>query len=260
MLVPIHVNVSGKTILGMAHFPLRAMVGNPVLILCYGLNGNRVENNRMLVHLGYELVQNGLALIRFDYRGLGISEGDFSETDLQTKTEDIRAVVEYTLNVYEGENPSVILVGFSDGIKQILSCFNDLQVPIAGVLMLNPVIWSTDEADGDMPEKPPERTEFMRHPQSGKIVANKLGHFFSPRYLRQLSQQPSVFLKEEKTALFFSTHDAISACTKEKLSELLLDAPVFSIASENHVFSEDVAQRDLAMAIIKTVKSWMKGN
>lgn len=213
----------------------------------------------MLVHLGNELVQNGIALIRFDYRGLGISEGDFSETDMQTKTEDIRAVVEYTLNVYEGEDPSIILVGFSDGIKQILSCFNDLQFPIAGVLMLNPVIWHTDEAERDMPKKTPERMEFMRHPQSGKIVANKLGHFFSPRYLRQLNQQPFVFLKGEKTALFFSTNDVISACTKEKLSKLLPDATVFLIASENHVFSENTAQRDLAKAIIKEVESWMKG-
>ena len=259
MLVPIHVNVSGKIILGMAHFPLRSMVGNPVLILCYGLNGNRVENNRMLVYLGYELARNGLALIRFDYRGLGVSEGDFSETDLQTKMEDIKAIVEYTLNVYEGDNPSVILVGFSDGIKQILSCVDELRVPIEGVLMLNPVIWNTNKADGDTLEKHSERTEFMRHPQSGKIVANKLGHFFSPRYLRQLNQQPSNFLKEGKTALFFSAHDTISECTKVKLCKLLPDSPVFIIDSDNHVFSEDTAQRDLAKAIIKIVKSWMKG-
>lgn len=259
MLVPFHVNVSGKIILGMAHFPLRSMVGNPVLILCYGLNGNRVENNRMLVYLGYELAQNGIALIRFDYRGLGVSEGDFSETDMQTKMKDINAIVEYTLNVYESDNPNIILVGFSDGIKQILSCVNDLRVPIEGILMLNPVIWSTYEEYGDTLEKLSKKTEFIRHPQSGKIIANRLGHFFSPKYLRQLNQQPSFFFNERKTALFFSSHDTISACTKEKLCKLLPDSPVFTIDSDNHVFSEDTAQRDLAKAIIKIVKFWMKG-
>lgn len=255
MLIPLHINVNDSIVLGMAHLPVRAMKGVPVLILCYGLNGNRIENNRMLVNLGNRLENNGVAFIRFDYRGLGISEGEFSDITAETKLEDIQAVISYIRHIYQGEDLHLYLVGFSDGIKQILTYLNQSHQEVAGVVMMNPVLWTQTE-EGLASETPFTPKQFVRNPFNGLISANMLGHFFSPAYLRDLKEPPPMAFHFNRMFALFSSEDQISLYTRKKLRSLIPDMPVCEISSRNHVFSEEKAQKEVAEAILQQIRQW----
>ena len=88
MQIPIQIEVERTPVLGMLHIPENQAPGSPMILMCYGLNGNRVDNNRISVSLGVHAEKTGVILSRFDYRGLGISGGEFQQISLDTKMQD----------------------------------------------------------------------------------------------------------------------------------------------------------------------------
>jgi alpha/beta superfamily hydrolase len=46
------------------------------------------KNLKALVHINRALARHGIAVLRFDFTGLGESEGDFSETSLSSNVAD----------------------------------------------------------------------------------------------------------------------------------------------------------------------------
>lgn len=58
------------------------------------------------------LAQQGYAVLRFDFSGLGDSEGDFSECNFSTTVEDLQAAIKFLSEHYEKPE---ILVGHSLG-------------------------------------------------------------------------------------------------------------------------------------------------
>ena len=77
---------------GTLHLPANPR-GNVVLSHCFTCN----RHYRILVHLGRALAGAGFATLRFDYSGLGESDGDFAETNVTTDSEDLRAATEWLL-------------------------------------------------------------------------------------------------------------------------------------------------------------------
>ena len=69
------------------------------------------------VNLSRALTQQRIAVLRFDFTGLGESEGDFADTDFSSNVEDLLAAAEWLKTEYGG--PS-ILVGHSLGGAAVL--------------------------------------------------------------------------------------------------------------------------------------------
>lgn len=63
------------------------------------------------------LVSNGFAVLRFDFTGLGRSEGSFSETNFSSNVEDLIAAADYLRTHYQ---PPVLLIGHSLGGAAVL--------------------------------------------------------------------------------------------------------------------------------------------
>src|SRR5262249_24087870 len=51
-------------------------------------------------HISRELTQHGLAVLRFDFTGLGGSAGDFGNTDFASNVEDLLAAAAYLRKNY----------------------------------------------------------------------------------------------------------------------------------------------------------------
>lgn len=64
-----------------------------------------------------ELVLNGFAVLRFDFTGLGSSEGDFSETNFSSNVEDLVAAADFLRENYQAP---VMLIGHSLGGAAVL--------------------------------------------------------------------------------------------------------------------------------------------
>lgn len=90
--IPIAFNLREQKLFGLLHLPL----GDhrvPAVVLCHGLASNKCGRYRFYVHLAERLASMGIAALRFDFRGCGDSEGDFSQVTLTSQVEDTCAAL-----------------------------------------------------------------------------------------------------------------------------------------------------------------------
>ena len=69
-------------------------------------------------HITRALAEKGIAVLRFDFTGLGESEGDFADTDFSSNLEDLAAAADYLRAEYEAPR---ILIGHSLGGAAVLA-------------------------------------------------------------------------------------------------------------------------------------------
>jgi putative redox protein len=81
-------------------------------------NFNGVRN------VSHGLTQNGIAVLRFDFTGLGESTGDFSDTNFTTNIEDLKAAYQFMEAEYEAPE---ILLGHSLGGAAVLYAAAELE-------------------------------------------------------------------------------------------------------------------------------------
>ena len=70
------------------------------------------KNFNAVVNIDRALSMNGIAVLRFDFTGLGESEGDFSETNFSTNVADLIAAADFLKEAYEAPR---LLIGHSLG-------------------------------------------------------------------------------------------------------------------------------------------------
>ncbi len=78
---------------------------------------------RAVRYISRGLTNEGVAVLRFDFTGLGQSEGDFSDTNFTSSTEDLKAAARWLETHYEAP---AILVGHSLGGAAVLYVAGDL--------------------------------------------------------------------------------------------------------------------------------------
>ena len=75
------------------------------------------KNYKSINNINSVLAKNGIATFRFDFTGLGESEGDFSDTNFSSNIEDLIAASEFMQNEYKGPK---LLIGHSLGGSAVL--------------------------------------------------------------------------------------------------------------------------------------------
>lgn len=78
---------------------------------------------RSVRRIGAELAQAGIALLRFDFTGLGSSEGEFASTNFTSNLADLHSAADYLRDHFEA--PS-ILIGHSLGGAAVLAVVADM--------------------------------------------------------------------------------------------------------------------------------------
>lgn len=84
----------GEKIFGILHRPLENKPA-PAVLICSGFAGNKCGKFRVFVTLGKELAKRGIAVFRFDYRGAGDSEGEFSDITLEGEINDVEICLKF---------------------------------------------------------------------------------------------------------------------------------------------------------------------
>ncbi|MEF2279882.1 alpha/beta fold hydrolase [Deinococcus sp. YIM 134068] len=110
-------SVSGQRLYGMLHVPdgERPSSGWSSVVVLHGFTGNRGGDHRLLPLLSRSLAPRGVASLRFDFRGSGESEGDFSEMTVAREVEDVEAAFAYVRGLPQMDSERVMLLGFSMG-------------------------------------------------------------------------------------------------------------------------------------------------
>ncbi|MBB5233287.1 alpha/beta hydrolase [Deinococcus budaensis] len=109
--------VGAQRVYGMLHVPdgEAPAQGWPSVVVLHGFTGNRGGDHRLLPLLSRHLAARGVASLRFDFRGSGESEGDFSEMTVAREVEDVEAAFAYLRGLPMLDPERVMLLGFSMG-------------------------------------------------------------------------------------------------------------------------------------------------
>jgi putative redox protein len=81
------------------------------------------KNLKAVVNINRTLNREGIAVLRFDFTGLGESEGDFSDTTFSSNVEDLISAAEFLETTFQGPQ---ILIGHSLGGAAVLQAASSI--------------------------------------------------------------------------------------------------------------------------------------
>jgi len=144
----------GERLYGVIHFP--SHTPSPLVIASHGLFSSK-ESDKFTM-LGERFSQEGIALLRYDHRGCGESEGDIGETTPSSRLQDLDSIFAFTLKHPLVDGRRIGLLGSSMG--GFISIFKAASDPRVKALCL----WATPaELRGKEASDPPPplRREFF---------------------------------------------------------------------------------------------------
>ncbi len=103
-----------KTLYGMLHLP-EGQGPHPAVALLHGFTGHRSESHFIFTKQARHLAGHGVAALRFDFRGSGESEGDFSEMTVEGEISDAAAALDFLSAQPEIDAARLGLLGLSLG-------------------------------------------------------------------------------------------------------------------------------------------------
>ncbi|WP_324670016.1 alpha/beta hydrolase [Geochorda subterranea] len=110
---PVCFTSEGEQIIGVLHRPPASeRTELPVVVMCHGFTGHKVESHRIFVKTARALARRGVAALRFDFRGSGDSAGEFDEMTVEGEVRDALAAMAYVRRQVGGP---VALLGMSLG-------------------------------------------------------------------------------------------------------------------------------------------------
>jgi putative redox protein len=118
-------NDSGQMLAGRLDMPPN---GTPRAYALYAHCFTCGKDVRSAVNIGRALAREGIAMLRFDFTGLGESEGDFADTTFSGNVADLKAAARFLTEKYQAPK---ILIGHSLGGTAVLEAAHDIPSSVA---------------------------------------------------------------------------------------------------------------------------------
>lgn len=161
--------VDGQKVHGMYHLPMGGRGSYPTVIILHGFTGTRGETHRLFVLLSRLLAENGIASLRFDFRGSGESEGSFAEMTAQRELEDVRHAYRQLIVQPEVNAQRIGLLGLSMGGMIAALAAGDPDMKFKTLTLWSPASpdgWLSRFPEGVTPDTMPELEDVGGHPVS----------------------------------------------------------------------------------------------
>ena len=105
----------GQQINGILHSPTDCDAPCPAVAFFHGFTGTKVEPHRIFVKTARELAALGFYVLRFDFRGSGDSEGDFSEMTIGGEVSDAVKSIDVLTAMPGVDSDRIGILGLSMG-------------------------------------------------------------------------------------------------------------------------------------------------
>jgi putative redox protein len=125
-------NEDGQTLSGLMEMPVDE---RPIAFALFAHCFTCSKDYKAVAHVSRTLAENGYGVLRFDFTGLGESEGDFSQTSFSTNVEDLIAATRFLDEDYEAPK---LLVGHSLGGAAVLQAAGMIPSSVAVVTIAAP--------------------------------------------------------------------------------------------------------------------------
>jgi exosortase A-associated hydrolase 1 len=125
-------------LVGIASVPAQACTRGVLIVV--GGPQYRIGSHRQFVLLARHLATHGIAAMRFDYRGMGDSDGE--ERDFEAIQDDIRAALDAFVEAVPGLT-DIVLWGLCDGASAA-AMYAPGDARVRGLVLLNPWVRTDD--------------------------------------------------------------------------------------------------------------------
>ncbi|KPJ85993.1 MAG: osmotically inducible protein OsmC [Spirochaetes bacterium DG_61] len=110
-------------------------LGNPDHFALFAHCFTCTKNIKTIGHINRALTNQGIAVLRFDFTGLGESEGDFTETNFTTNVQDLISAAEFLEKEYSAPR---LIMGHSLGGAAVLQAASSIPSSVAVVTIATP--------------------------------------------------------------------------------------------------------------------------
>lgn len=114
-------NAEGLELSGRLDFPL---IGKPKAYVLFAHCFTCSKNLKSVEHISQAFTQQGMAILRFDFTGLGQSKGDFADTNFSSNLSDLKDAYQFLEQNFEAPQ---IMVGHSLGGAAVLHVSGQLE-------------------------------------------------------------------------------------------------------------------------------------
>ena len=121
-------NRHGETLVGRLELPLQAPKAGALFAHCFTCSKDIAAASR----ISKELAKRSIATLRFDFTGLGNSDGDFANTNFSSNVDDLFSAVEF---LRAEVSAPTLLIGHSLGGAAVLAAGGEID-NIAGVVSI----------------------------------------------------------------------------------------------------------------------------
>ena len=168
-------NESGIRLAGILDLPADSPRGFALFAHCFTCT----KDLKAIVKISRRLATHGIAVFRFDFTGLGDSQGDFSQSNIQTNLADITAAANWLGK--EHQSPS-ILIGHSLGGAAMMAIAGSIQSATSIVTLAAPSC--TKHLAEFLHQQDPE----IRNQGVGKVTIGGRTHTMRAQLLESLSK------------------------------------------------------------------------
>ena len=112
--IPLTFKSGNQQIIGILHLP--KVKKAPLLVMVHGWGGNRLgTDNAFFVKAARQFARKDFAVLRFDFRGSGDSEGKFEDQTITSMLRDLDSVISQSSKLPEIDKDKICLIGHSQG-------------------------------------------------------------------------------------------------------------------------------------------------
>lgn len=244
-------------LIGILHKPMQAKKHGVVVVV--GAPQYRVGSHRQFVLLARELALAGFPVLRFDYRGMGDSEGPF--LGFEAVSSDLRAAIDKLF----AEVPTldeVVLWGLCDGASAI-AFYAASDRRVSGVVLLNPWVRS---------ERRLARTR-VRHYYLQRLAKREFWHRLLAgqvglkAFLRDVTSSIAAVWYETTNSASGASHAATAADAAPQDDTMLAERVAASLRNFHGrvlfvLSGNDLTAKEFEETVLKTreMRQWLKAH
>lgn len=246
----------GQKIFGILHLP-GGVKNPPCVLICHGLGGHKTGRYRVYVELAEALVKENIAVFRFDFRGSGDSEGNFSDMTLKGEVSDALVALNYLKSESRIDTGRIGIFGRSlGGAVAILSAglFGSIDCIALWAPLFNGEQWKHEWAkvmNGHATEEESNEMRRINGQIAGLPFYTEMFEMQIDLALKSLEHVPLLLIHGEKDTLININHSELYLKERHHLKEI---TEFIRLPNADHDFSYT---EERALAIFETSK-WFR--
>ena len=243
----------GNILTGILEVPGEEVRAWMVFSHCFTCN----KDLKAIVRIARGLAERGWGILRYDFAGLGGSEGTFSDTNFSTNCDDLRGAVEFLSGTY---HPPRFLFGLSFGGAASLAMANELP-SIAGVITLAAPSDTSHLADLLSSMNPRIESEGLgtvsigglTHTISKQMLVDFRSHHL-PSKIKDLRKPLLIFHSpEDETVAYRHSLVLAGLSTSENAASGLCPRSLVTLPGSNHLLTN--SDRDIPL-VVGLIDEW----